>query len=29
MRDIRQFANAGTVTVDGVEQAIWRLTERK
>jgi class 3 adenylate cyclase len=29
MRDIRQFANAGTVTVDGTEQSIWRLTERK
>ena len=29
MRDIRQFTNAGTVTVDGAEQAIWRLTERK
>jgi class 3 adenylate cyclase len=28
MRDIRQFANAGTVMVDGAEQAIWRLTER-
>jgi hypothetical protein len=29
MRDIRQFANAGTVTVDGTEQSIWCLTERK
>jgi class 3 adenylate cyclase len=29
MRDIRQFANAGTVAVDGAEQSIWRLTERK
>jgi hypothetical protein len=29
MRDIRQFANVGTVTVGGVEQSIWRLAERK
>ena len=29
MRDIRQFTNAGTVTVDGAEQPIWRLVERK
>jgi class 3 adenylate cyclase len=29
MRDIRQFANVGTVTVGGTEQAIWRLAERK
>ncbi|MDT5228254.1 MAG: hypothetical protein QOH94_2047 [Mycobacterium sp.] len=29
MRDIRQFANAGTVTVNGAEQPVWRLVERK
>ncbi|HXS85905.1 MAG TPA: adenylate/guanylate cyclase domain-containing protein [Mycobacterium sp.] len=29
MRDIRQFTAAGTVTVDGAEQPIWRLTDRK
>jgi class 3 adenylate cyclase len=29
MRDIRQFANAGTVTVNGAEQPVWRLAERK
>jgi class 3 adenylate cyclase len=29
MRDIRQFTPAGTITVDGVEQPMWRLTERK
>nr|WP_082992862.1 adenylate/guanylate cyclase domain-containing protein [Mycobacterium sp. 1245111.1] len=29
MRDIRQFAPAGTVTVAGAEQPIWRLTDRK
>jgi class 3 adenylate cyclase len=29
MRDIRQFTPAGSVTVDGVEQPIWRLAERK
>jgi hypothetical protein len=29
MRDIRQFSPAGSVTVDGLEQPIWRLAERK
>jgi hypothetical protein len=29
MRDIRQFTPAGSVTVDGLEQPIWRLAERK
>jgi class 3 adenylate cyclase len=29
MRDIRKFTPAGTVTVDGAEQPIWRLAERK
>jgi class 3 adenylate cyclase len=28
MRDIRQFTPAGTITVGGEEQPIWRLTER-
>lgn len=27
MRDIRQFTAAGTITVGGTEQQIWRLTE--
>ena len=29
MRDTRQFTSAGTVSVDGDEQPIWRLTERE
>jgi class 3 adenylate cyclase len=29
MRDIRQFSPAGSLTVDGSEQPIWRLVERK
>jgi class 3 adenylate cyclase len=29
MRDIRQFTPAGSITVDGSEQPIWRLSERK
>ncbi|WP_343709246.1 adenylate/guanylate cyclase domain-containing protein, partial [Mycobacterium sp.] len=29
MRDIRGFSAAGTVTVNGAEQPIWRLTDRK
>jgi class 3 adenylate cyclase len=29
MRDIRQFTPAGNITVDGSEQPIWRLSERK
>jgi class 3 adenylate cyclase len=29
MRDIRHFTPAGSITVDGVEQPIWRLSERK
>jgi class 3 adenylate cyclase len=29
MRDIRQFTPAGSITVGGVEQPIWRLSERK
>jgi class 3 adenylate cyclase len=29
LRDIRQFTPAGSVTVDGSEQPIWRLSERK
>ncbi len=29
MRDIRQFTPAGTVTVNGADQPIWRLTDRK
>ena len=29
LRDIRQFAPAGSITVDGSEQPIWRLAERK
>ena len=28
MRDIRQFAPAGSITVGGAEQPIWRLSER-
>jgi class 3 adenylate cyclase len=29
MRDIRQFTPARSITVDGSEQPIWRLSERK
>jgi class 3 adenylate cyclase len=29
LRDIRQFTPAGSITVDGSEQTIWRLSERK
>jgi class 3 adenylate cyclase len=29
MRDIRQFTPAGSITVDGLEQPIWQLSERK
>ena len=29
MRDIRQFTPAGTVVVDGTEQPIWRLADRR
>src|ERR1700761_6402496 len=29
MRDIRQFTPAGSITVGGSEQPIWRLAERK
>jgi class 3 adenylate cyclase len=29
MRDIRQFTPAGSITVDGAEQPIWQLSERK
>jgi class 3 adenylate cyclase len=29
MRDIRQFTPAGSITVDGLEQPVWRLSERK
>jgi class 3 adenylate cyclase len=29
MRDMRQFTPAGSVTVDGGEQPIWRLSDRK
>jgi len=29
MRDIRHFTPAGTITVGGSEQPIWRLSERK
>jgi class 3 adenylate cyclase len=29
MRDIRQFAQVGSLTIDGSEQPIWRLVERK
>ena len=29
MRDIRQFTPAGTLTLDGTEQPIWRLADRK
>jgi len=29
MRDIRQFTPAGSITVDGSEQPIWRLAERQ
>jgi class 3 adenylate cyclase len=29
MRDIRQFTPAGSITVGGSEQPIWRLSERK
>jgi class 3 adenylate cyclase len=29
MRDIRQFTPAGSITVDGSEQPIWRLADRK
>jgi class 3 adenylate cyclase len=28
MRDSRDFTQAGTVTVDGEEQQVWRLSER-
>ena len=29
MRDIRQFTPAGSIVVDGSEEPIWRLSERK
>jgi class 3 adenylate cyclase len=29
LRDTRQFTPAGTITVDGAEEPIWRLTERQ
>ena len=29
MRDIRHFTPAGSIAVDGAEQPIWRLSERK
>jgi class 3 adenylate cyclase len=29
MRDTRQFTSTGVVTVDGVEEPIWRLSERQ
>jgi class 3 adenylate cyclase len=29
MRDIRQFAPAGNIGVDGAEQPIWRLSDRE
>ena len=29
MRDSRQFASAATITVDGTEQHVWRLSERQ
>lgn len=29
MRDSRPFTSAGTITVDGTEQPIWRLSERE
>ena len=29
MRDMRQFTPAGTITVGGSDQPIWRLSERK
>jgi class 3 adenylate cyclase len=29
MRDLRQFTRVGSITVDGAEQPIWRLSERK
>jgi class 3 adenylate cyclase len=29
MRDSRQFTSVGAITVDGVEQPIWRLAERQ
>jgi class 3 adenylate cyclase len=29
MRDIRHFTPAGSITVDGSEQPIWRLSDRK
>jgi class 3 adenylate cyclase len=29
MRDSRQFASVGTITVDGTEQPVWRLSERQ
>ncbi|HZU49838.1 MAG TPA: adenylate/guanylate cyclase domain-containing protein [Mycobacterium sp.] len=29
MRDLRQFTPAGTISVNGVEQQIWRLSERQ
>ena len=28
-RGVRQFAEAGTVTVDGTDATIWRLVERQ
>jgi len=29
LRDIRQFTRAGTITVGGTEQPVWRLSERQ
>jgi len=29
MRESRDFESAGTITVDGEAQPIWRLTERQ
>jgi class 3 adenylate cyclase len=29
MRDIRQFTPGGSITVDGSERPIWRLSERQ
>jgi class 3 adenylate cyclase len=29
MRDTRQFTPAGAITVDGTEQPVWRLAERR
>jgi hypothetical protein len=29
MRDTRSFTSAGTITVDGEEQLVWRLADKQ